>query len=112
MFCTSCGTSIPGLARFCSNCGKATGMNSYTPGSAAPRRFFRLRNDNMIAGLCAGLARYLDLDVSFLRLLAVAIFIVTGFLPIGLAYLLGWIIVPKEEYMTPPPHTVTAETHA
>ncbi|MBL8215978.1 MAG: PspC domain-containing protein [Bryobacterales bacterium] len=111
MFCTACGTSISDSARFCSNCGKATGMYSYAPGSAAPRRFFRLRNDKMMAGLCAGLARYLDLDVSFLRLLAVAIFIVTGFLPIGLAYIIGWIIVPVEEYRVPP-HPVTAETHA
>jgi phage shock protein C len=99
MFCTACGTSISDSARFCSSCGKATGVqNPYDPGSGAPRRFFRLRSDKMIAGLCSGLARYLDVDVSFLRLLAVAIFIVTGFLPIGLAYLIGWIIVPVEEY--------------
>jgi len=100
MFCTACGTSISDSARFCSHCGKATGLKSaYEPGSSAPRRFYRLRSDKMIAGLCSGLARYLDIDVSFLRLLAVAIFIVTGFLPIGLAYLIGWIIVPVEEYV-------------
>ncbi len=111
MFCTACGTSISEGARFCSHCGKATGISSYVPGSAAPRRFFRLRSDKMFAGLCAGLARHLDLDVSFLRLLVVAVFIFTGFLPIGLAYIIGWMIVPVEEYRVPP-HPVTADTHA
>lgn len=98
MYCTSCGTSLAASARFCSHCGKSTGVPPPF-GETAPRRLYRLRSDKMIAGLCSGLARYLDMDVSFLRILVVAILIVTGILPVALAYLIGWIIVPVEEFV-------------
>jgi phage shock protein PspC (stress-responsive transcriptional regulator) len=61
----------------------------------APKRLKR-SNDKMIAGVCGGLANYFDIDPSLVRLAfaLVAIFAGTGIL----AYLIMWIIVPKENF--------------
>lgn len=56
---------------------------------------YRSDTDRMIAGVCAGLARYIDMDPSIIRLLAVLLFFVTG--PgILVAYLIMALIVPIE----------------
>lgn len=48
----------------------------------------------MIAGVCAGLAVYLGVDVSLVRLVWMLVFFVHG---AGLlAYLLAWLIIPLE----------------
>ncbi len=58
------------------------------------KRFVRSRN-GLIAGVCAGLADYLDMDVNLIRLLTVGIAIVT--LSGGLfAYVAAWLLVPEE----------------
>jgi phage shock protein C len=56
----------------------------------------RSRADRKIAGLCAGLAQYLDLDVSLVRILCVFLTLVTGVCPGIVTYVLAWIIVPSE----------------
>jgi phage shock protein PspC (stress-responsive transcriptional regulator) len=60
-----------------------------------PKRLKR-SNDKMIAGVCGGLANYFDIDPTLVRLAfaLVAIFAGTGIL----AYLIMWIIVPKENF--------------
>ncbi|GEP36662.1 hypothetical protein NPS01_03250 [Nocardioides psychrotolerans] len=58
-----------------------------------PRRLVRDRDDRMLGGVCAGLAHYLGVDVTLVRLLTVlgAIFSVGS---VALAYLVAWILVP------------------
>lgn len=58
-----------------------------------PRRLVRDRDDRMLGGVCAGLAHYLGVDVTLVRLLTVlgAIFSVGT---VVLAYLVAWILVP------------------
>jgi phage shock protein C len=61
------------------------------------RRLFRSREDRMIAGVCAGLGEYFEVDPTVIRLLAVA----GAFLnPPGavMAYLIMIIVVPQESY--------------
>ena len=59
-----------------------------------------------IAGVCAGLANYLDLDVTLIRIAVLTAVIVGGF---GLvAYLIAWIAMPKnlatqQRMALPPP---------
>jgi phage shock protein PspC (stress-responsive transcriptional regulator) len=48
-----------------------------------------------IAGVCAGFARYLDVDVVLVRILWIALVLAGGSGVIG--YLAGWIIMPKED---------------
>lgn len=58
-------------------------------------RLFRSRSDVMIAGVCSGLARYLGIDPTLVRLFFVLLGLAGG--GIGfLIYLLLWIIVPVE----------------
>jgi phage shock protein PspC (stress-responsive transcriptional regulator) len=58
-----------------------------------PRRLVREPDDRKIAGVCAGLADRLGVDVSLVRLGAVVLAVFT---PVGLiAYLVAWAIVPE-----------------
>lgn len=58
------------------------------------KKLYRSRNNKMIAGVCAGLAAYFDIDPTIIRLAFVLLALFQGF---GvLAYLILWIIVPLE----------------
>ena len=58
-----------------------------------PRRLVREPDDRKIAGVCAGLADRIGVDVSLVRLGAVVLAVFT---PVGLiAYLVAWAIVPE-----------------
>ena len=60
------------------------------------KRLIRPRENRMIAGVCAGLAEYMNLDVSLVRLLFVVITLVTAVFPMGLFYIIAWIIIPED----------------
>ncbi len=56
----------------------------------------RARENRIVAGVCAGLASYLGVDVNLIRVLAAALTIFTGFAPGVLAYLVAWAVIPEE----------------
>ena len=58
------------------------------------KRLYRSRNNRMIAGVCAGLANYFNIDPTIIRLAFVALFLLYGTGP--LLYLILWAIVPQE----------------
>ena len=70
-----------------------------TPYPPPPRRLMRDPNKKLIGGVCAGLAKYLNMDVNLVRILAVVITLFTG-VPIVL-YLIALFVMP-EEGATPP----------
>jgi phage shock protein PspC (stress-responsive transcriptional regulator) len=55
---------------------------------------YRPRNGRMIAGVCAGLAIRFGWDPTLVRVIAVLSILLPG--PQILAYLLLWIVMPKE----------------
>ncbi len=58
------------------------------------RRLYRSRSDRMIWGVCGGLAKYLDVDPTVIRLVMVLLVFANG---IGiLAYIIMAVIVPLE----------------
>jgi len=62
-----------------------------------PKRLMRSRKDRMIAGVCGGLANYMSVDPTIVRLVfALATFFTVVF-PGILIYLVMWIIIPKEQ---------------
>ena len=64
----------------------------------SPKRLTRSRNDRMLAGVCGGIADYLIVDPTVVRLVfALATFFTVVF-PGVLIYLVMWIIVPKDQY--------------
>src|SRR5437867_5968074 len=59
-----------------------------------PRRLVRRSSAGQIAGVCAGIAEYLDTDVTLVRLAWVVLSIVPGGFVGGLiAYLAAWIVM-------------------
>ncbi|HEX9653534.1 MAG TPA: PspC domain-containing protein [bacterium] len=72
-----------------------------TPGSRstrsepeAPRRVYRSKADRMIAGVCAGVAQYFNIDPLIIRIAWALAFLAGG---TGLvAYVAAWIIIPEK----------------
>lgn len=58
------------------------------------KKLYRVKEGSMVGGVCTGLARYFDVDVTLIRLVwALAVFVGgTGIL----AYFIAWIIIPEE----------------
>ncbi len=108
MYCSSCGIEIPDTSRYCQQCGVATG--NYTSRSATPsagRVFSRPRTDKKIAGVCAGIARYMSIDVTLVRVVMLVLAVCPP--PVGLiAYLVCWIVMPQDPLFLPPPQQTTA----
>ncbi|GGF81255.1 PspC family transcriptional regulator [Paenibacillus albidus] len=61
------------------------------------KKLFRSRSDKRISGLCGGLAQYLGIDATILRLAAL-IATLFSFGTIILIYVIGSIIVPLDNY--------------
>jgi phage shock protein C len=57
----------------------------------------RRSHNKMIAGVCAGIAEYLDFDPSLVRIGYVIISIFSAAFPGILIYIILWIIVPERE---------------
>ncbi|MHB1086271.1 MAG: PspC domain-containing protein [Minisyncoccota bacterium] len=57
----------------------------------------RIPQKAMIAGVIAGFAEYFVVDVTVLRVLFIAALLITGFFPLGLAYILAIFIMPVQE---------------
>ena len=52
-------------------------------------------DDKMIGGVCAGLAEYLDIDPTIVRIVWVLVVLFAGF---GiLLYVILWLIMPKQQ---------------
>ncbi len=58
------------------------------------KRLYRDPQNAMLGGVCSGLAWYLGWDVTWVRLLVVALTILSYF-TMGVAYLILWIVVPE-----------------
>ena len=59
------------------------------------KRIYRSQEDRKIAGILGGLGELFDIDPTLLRLLFVFIGLATGVIPLIVAYLIGWIIIPR-----------------
>ncbi len=58
-------------------------------------RLYRSKSDQMVAGVCGGLARYLQLDTTLVRLFFALLALADG---AGvLIYIILWIVMPDEE---------------
>jgi phage shock protein C len=91
MFCTKCGVELEERDHFCYRCGALTvrGQSPYVQ-----RRLVRSVTNKKIAGVCGGLADYLDTDPVMMRLLWVLLTL--GLPPAGIiGYIIAWIVIPK-----------------
>ena len=60
------------------------------------KRLYLSSSDRKIAGVCGGFAEYLEIDSTLVRLIALLLFIFTGFLPMMLIYFVAWLVIPKK----------------
>ncbi|KIQ95180.1 DNA-binding transcriptional activator PspC [Anoxybacillus thermarum] len=61
------------------------------------KKLVRLRHHRMVAGVLSGLAAYMNMDATVVRLLFVALLLITGFMPFAILYALAVLIIPSEE---------------
>ncbi len=80
-------------------------MTSYPP-QPPVRKLTRSRSNKMLGGVCAGVAAYLNMDVTLVRVLTVALSLFTG-VPI-IAYIVCLIVVPEEDV---PPYVGPETVH-
>ena len=96
MTCVNCQKDIAVGSRFCYNCG---GKQPETPASSAPqayappKKFVRSTNDKKVAGVCAGVADYFDMDPTLVRILWALATLIPG--PNIIAYVVIWIAAPE-----------------
>jgi phage shock protein PspC (stress-responsive transcriptional regulator) len=69
-------------------------MSTSENSTGGPRRLERSRDDRVIAGVCAGVARYANVDATIVRVAAVALLAFGGFG--AFAYLAAWLLVPEQ----------------
>ena len=59
------------------------------------KRLYLSSTDKKLAGICGGIAEYMDMDPTIVRLLTVILALITAVVPFCLAYVIAWIIVPR-----------------
>lgn len=90
MYCAQCGREIADSCNFCSSCGGRQRQRT------SQKQLTLSATDKKMAGVCGGIAEYLDVDPTIVRLVWVALSVVPGgFVGGALAYALAWIIIPK-----------------
>jgi phage shock protein C len=96
MNCPNCQKDIAGGSKFCYNCGAKqpeTAAPGAPPRYGTEKRLVRSTNDRKIAGVCAGVADYFDLDPTIVRVVWLVATLIPG--PNILAYIILWIAVPE-----------------
>ena len=99
MYCAHCGNSLGENVRYCANCGASTSAAARS-GAYRSSRLSRPREGKMLAGVCAGFARYLEIDVTLVR---VGWVLITIFPPLPgiIAYIVCCIVMPKDPLPQP-----------
>ena len=95
MICPNCQKDIAIGSKFCYNCGAKqpeTPAPGFSPQTGGKKKLMRSSTDKKIAGVCAGLADYFDMDPTVIRVLWLVAVLCAG---TGiLAYIILWIVLP------------------
>lgn len=59
------------------------------------KRIYRSKTDQKLAGICGGLGEMFNIDSTLIRLALVFGTILTGFFPLVVTYIVGWVIIPE-----------------
>lgn len=109
MICPNCQKDIASGSKFCYSCGAKqpeAAAQTVPPGYIPRRRFVRSINDRKIAGVCAGVADYFDMETTLVRALWLLATLVPG--PNIIAYIILWIVVPEGQTGVIPTSATTA----
>ena len=76
------------------NTATADARSTTTTDRPAARQLRRSADDRMLAGVAGGIARYLDVDVTLVRVIIAALALLNG---LGLAlYIAAWLLIPED----------------
>ena len=87
--CSECDVLIKGK-HYCKSCLSRRG--AFLRG----RTLKRAKEGKMLAGICAGIARYFDVDPGLVRVIFVILGITTGIVPFLLIYGILMLVMPQE----------------
>ena len=96
--------------------GPASGMGEAAPSTPVgerrsnEKRLLRALDERMIGGVCGGLAKYLNLDPSLVRLGFVILTLLSGFIIGIVTYIVMMIVVPEESPVANRPLTPVSQT--
>ena len=60
------------------------------------KKLYRSRTDKKISGVCAGIAKYLNADVTVVRLIVALVSLFTGVITGLIVYLICALVIPEE----------------
>ncbi len=60
------------------------------------KKLYRSRNDKMVSGVCAGLANFLNIDPTLVRVLYAVLAVFTAVVPCLVLYIVLAIVIPQE----------------
>jgi len=63
-----------------------------------PRRGLYRSRRSLLFGVCAGVAEYFDVSTFWTRVVVLVAFILTGFWPVGVLYLLAALLLKKDPF--------------
>jgi phage shock protein PspC (stress-responsive transcriptional regulator) len=61
------------------------------------KKLIRSKNDRKLAGVLGGLAKYMGMDATLIRVLFVILLFPTGFVPLIITYFILVFLMPNEE---------------
>ncbi|HUI44160.1 MAG TPA: PspC domain-containing protein [Terriglobia bacterium] len=106
MFCPQCGREFASSVNYCSQCGAAI----WPSPPPATKKLYLSRTDRKIAGVCGGVADYLDIDATLIRLVWVMTVLFAGWGVLG--YLIAWVVIPEEPLFQPAPFSARVQEPA
>jgi len=92
VYCNVCGSAIPENAPLCSHCG--VNAEELRKARRATSNWARPQLGRRIGGVCMGIGRHFDLNVTILRIVWVLLFLFYGIG--GILYLALWALMPNE----------------
>ena len=102
MTCGQCQRDIAEYSNFCYFCGARQHVSPAGPARAS-KRLMRSSVDCRIAGVCGGIAEYLEVDSTIVRLVWVLMVLMpVPVVPGVIGYFVAWLVMPQAPLPIPP----------
>ena len=109
MTCKHCQREVPDSSNFCNFCGGLQQTASPQP----HKRLMRSSTDRKIAGVCGGIAEYLEIDSTVVRLVwLILLFVPVPVVPAFVAYIVAWLVMPAAPAPVSAPTAPPAVPHS
>ena len=99
MFCGACAFPIEPEDYFCRRCGHQTDAGADIEVTVRPR-LRRIEENKRVAGVCGGVARYLETDPKWVRIVWTGASLLP-FSPGLIAYGICWAVMPRKQVEQP-----------